>query len=115
MEAIMFENDVLEHRQLALQEAESPESVAAVGRPNAQPSNAEVKARAPLPPETPGEWTEWPAQPEEEQPQPTRKERRKGFLKRRPVLLAIGPILLPPALRGPYPYPASPDHSHSPP
>src|SRR5260370_35795470 len=94
MEAIMFENDVLEHRQLALQEAESPESVASVGRPNAQPSNAEVKARAPLPPESPGEWTEWPAQPEEEQPQATRKKRRKGFLKRRPVVVAIGAMRL---------------------
>jgi membrane fusion protein (multidrug efflux system) len=100
----MFENDVLERRQLALQEAESPESVSAVGRPNAQPSNAEVQARAPLPPESPGEWTEWPAQPEEEQPQATRKKRRKGFLKRRPVAFAIGTMLLASVLGGGYLY-----------
>jgi membrane fusion protein (multidrug efflux system) len=100
----MFENDVLERRQLALQEAESPESVSAVGRPNAQPSNAEVKARAPLPPESPGQWTEWPAQPEEEQPQATRKKRRKGFLKRRPVVFAIGAMLLASILGGGYVY-----------
>jgi membrane fusion protein, multidrug efflux system len=100
----MFENDVLERRQLALQEAESPESVSAVGRPNAQPSNAEVQARAPLPPESPGEWTEWPAQPEEEQPQATRKKRRKGFLKRRPVVFAIGAMLLASILGGGYVY-----------
>src|SRR5216683_500692 len=104
MEAIMFENDVLEHRQLALQEAESPESVPAVGRPNAQPSNAEVKARAPLPPESPGEWTEWPAQPEEEQPQATRKKRRAGFLRRRPIVSAIGAMLLASILGGGYLY-----------
>jgi membrane fusion protein (multidrug efflux system) len=95
----MFENDVLERRQLALEEVESPE---AVGRPNAQPSNAEVKARAPLPPESPGEWTEWPAQPEEEQPQATRKKRRKGFFKRRPVVFAIGAMLLASILGGGY-------------
>src|ERR1700726_197283 len=100
----MFENDVLERRQLALQEAESPESVSAVGRPNAQPSNAEVQARAPLPPESPGEWAEWPAQPEEDQPQATRKKRRKGFLKRRPVAFAIGAMLLAAALGGGYVY-----------
>ena len=100
----MFENDVLERRQLALQEAESPESVSAVGRPNAQPSNAEVQARAPLPPESPGEWTEWPAQPEEDQPQATRKKRRKGFLKRRPVAFAIGTMLLASVLGGGYLY-----------
>jgi membrane fusion protein (multidrug efflux system) len=94
----MFENDILERRQLALQEVESPESV---GRPNAQPSNAEVKARAPLPPESPGEWTEWPAQPAEEQPQATR---RKGFLKRRPVVFAIGAMLLASILGGGYVY-----------
>jgi membrane fusion protein (multidrug efflux system) len=97
----MFENDVMERRQLALEEVESPE---AMGRPNAQPSSAEVKARAPLPPESPGEWTDWPAQPEEEQPQATRKKRRKGFLKRRPVAFAIGAMLLAAALGGGYVY-----------
>ena len=97
----MFENDVLERRQLALEKVESPEPV---GRPNAQPSNAEVKARAPLPPESPGQWTEWPAQPEEEQPQATRKKRRKGFLKRRPVVFAIGAMLLASILGGGYAY-----------
>src|SRR6202045_3268160 len=100
----MFENDVLERRQLALQEAESPESVSAVGRPNAQPSSAEVQARAPLPPESPGEWTEWTAQPAEEEAPATRKKRRKGFLKRRPVAFAIGTMLLASVLGGGYLY-----------
>jgi membrane fusion protein (multidrug efflux system) len=97
----MFENDVLERRQLALQEVESPESVS---RPNAQPSNAEVKARAPLPPESPGEWTEWPAQPEEEQPQATSKKSRTSLLKRRPLVYAIGAMLLASILGGGYVY-----------
>src|SRR5580704_598950 len=101
----MFEDNVLESRPHALEEVESPQSVPAVGRaPNAQPSNAEVQARAPLPPESPGEWTEWPAQPEEDQPQATRKKRRKGFLKRRPVAFAIGAMLLAAALGGGYVY-----------
>jgi membrane fusion protein (multidrug efflux system) len=104
MEAIMFENDVLERRQLALQEVESPKSDSAVGRPNAQPSSADVKARAPLPPESPGGWTEWPAQTEEDQPQATRGKRRKGFLKRRPVVFAIGTMLLASVLGGGYLY-----------
>ena len=101
----MFEDNVLESRPHALEEVESPQSVPAVGRaPNAQPSNAEVQARAPLPPESPGEWTQWPAQSEEDQPQATRKKRRKGFLKRRPVAFAIGAMLLAAALGGGYVY-----------
>jgi membrane fusion protein (multidrug efflux system) len=101
----MFEDNVLESRPHALEEVESPQTAPAVGRaPNAQPSNAEVQARAPLPPESPGEWTEWPAQPEEDQPQATRKKRRKGFLKRRPVAFAIGAMLLAAALGGGYVY-----------
>ena len=101
----MFEDNVLESRPHALEEVESPQSVPAVGRaPNAQPSNAEVQARAPLPPESPGEWTQWPAQSEEDQPQATRKKRRKGFLKRRPVAFAIGAMLLAAALGGGYLY-----------
>jgi membrane fusion protein (multidrug efflux system) len=57
-----------------------------------------------LPPESPGEWTEWPAQPEEEQPQATRKKRRKGFLKHRPVVFAIGTMLLTSVLGSGYVY-----------
>jgi membrane fusion protein (multidrug efflux system) len=54
--------------------------------------------------EDPGEWIEWPAQPEEEQPQATRKKRRKGFLKRRPVAFAVGTMLLASVLGGGYLY-----------
>jgi membrane fusion protein (multidrug efflux system) len=66
-----------------------------------------------LPPESPGEWTEWPAQPEEERPQATRTKHRKGFLKRRPVVLAIGAMLLAAVLGGGYLYLDYAEHSQS--
>ena len=100
----MFEYNVLESRPHAL-EVGSPQSVPAVGRAlNAKPLKPEIKARAPLPREDPGEWTDWPAQPEEEQPQVTGKKPRTGLLKRRPVVLAIGAMLLAAAAGGGYVY-----------
>ena len=71
---------------------------------NAKPLKPEIKARAPLPREDPGEWTDWPAQPEEEQPQVTGKKPRTGLLKRRPVVLAIGAMLLAAAMGAGYVY-----------
>jgi membrane fusion protein, multidrug efflux system len=101
----MFEDNVLESRPHAVEEVESPQPVPAVDRaPNTKPLNLEIKARAPLPPEDPGEWTDWPAQPEEEQPQVTGKKPRTGLLKRRPVVLAIGAMLLAAAVGGGYVY-----------
>src|ERR1700732_3737449 len=80
----MFEDNVLESRPHALEEVESPQTVPAVGRaPNAKSLNQEVEARAPVRQEDPGEWIEWPAQPEEEQPQATSKKSRTSLLKRR--------------------------------
>jgi len=101
----MFEYNVLESRPHALEKVESPQSVPAVGRAlNAKPLKPEIKARAPLPREDPGEWTDWPAQPEEEQPQVTGKKPRTGLLKRRPVVLAIGAMLLAAAMGAGYVY-----------
>src|SRR5262252_2429855 len=103
--AIMSEVNVLERREPALRKVESPQSVPAVGRAlNAKPLKPEIKARAPLPREDPGEWTDWPAQPEEEQPQVTGKKPRTGLLKRRPVVLAIGAMLLAAAVGAGYVY-----------
>ena len=100
----MFEDDVLESRPHALEEVESPQSVPAVGRaPNGKSFNQEVKARAPLRQEDPGEWIEWPAQPEEEPPQATGKDPRTGLLKR-PLVYAIGAMLLAAVLGGGYVY-----------
>src|SRR5262249_13647574 len=101
----MFEDNVLESRPHALDEVESPQSVAAVGRtPNAKSLNEEVEARASVRQEDPGEWIEWPAQPEEEQPQATSKKSRTSLLKRRPVVYAIGAMLLAAVLGGGYVY-----------
>src|SRR5262245_46135068 len=100
----MSEDNVLESRPNTLEEVESPQSVPAVGRaPNAKSLNQEVEARAPVRQEDP-EWTDWPTQPEEEQPQVTGKKRRTGLRKRRPVVLAIGAMLLAAAVGGVYVY-----------
>jgi len=100
----MFEDDVVESRPHALEEVESPQTVPAVGRaPNGKSFNQEVEARAPVRQEDPGEWIEWPAQPEEEPPQATGKESRTGLLKR-PLVYAIGAMLLAAVLGGGYVY-----------
>jgi membrane fusion protein (multidrug efflux system) len=99
----MFENDVLERRQRALEEVESPASIPDAGRePDAQPSNPEAEARGPSP--SPGEWTDWPPQPEEHEPQPTGEKSGKSVRKRHPVVYAIGAMLLAAALGGGYIY-----------
>jgi membrane fusion protein (multidrug efflux system) len=65
--------------------------------------NQEVKVRALLRQEDPGQWTDRPAQSEKEQPQATSKKPRRG-LKRRPVVFAIGVMLLAAAVGGGYVY-----------
>jgi membrane fusion protein (multidrug efflux system) len=64
----------------------------------------QIKARSPLPTEDPSQWTDGPAQPEEEQTQATGKRPRTSLLKRRPVVLAIGAMLLAAVLGGGYVY-----------
>jgi membrane fusion protein (multidrug efflux system) len=101
----MFEDNVLKPGPQALEEVESPPFVPAVGRrPNAKSSSQEVKPRAPMRQEDPGEWIEWPAEPEEEQPQATSKKSRTSLVKRRPVVYAIGAMLLAAILDGGYVY-----------
>jgi membrane fusion protein, multidrug efflux system len=101
----MFEDSALERGELALQEIDSPQSVpVSPDRPNAKPAKRAVKMRAPLRPQSPGEWIDWPAQPVDEQPQATGKKPRSGLLHRRPVLYAIGATLLAAALGGGYVY-----------
>jgi len=91
----MFEDNVLESSPHALEKVESWPSVRTVGRaPNLKPLNQEIKARTPLPP----------AQPKKEPPQVTAKKPRTGLLKRRPVVLAIGAVLLAAAVGGGYVY-----------
>jgi membrane fusion protein, multidrug efflux system len=76
-----------------------------VGRlPNAKSSNQEVKARAPSQSESPAERPEQPAQPEDGEPLATSKQPRKGLLHRRPVVLAVGAMLLASAIGGGHVY-----------
>jgi membrane fusion protein (multidrug efflux system) len=51
----------------------------------------------------PGDWTDWPVQPKEK-PRTTGKKARRGLLKRRPVVLAIGAMLFAAAVGGGYVY-----------
>src|ERR1700724_615883 len=102
----MFEDSALERGERALPEIDSPQSVPVLERePNTQPSRPEVKARAPLRHESPAAGQpELPTQREEGQPTTTGKKPRKDILKRRPVVLAIGAMLLAAALGGGYVY-----------
>src|ERR1700738_2806927 len=102
----MLEDSALERGEFALPEIDSPQSVPVLDRePNTQPSRPEVKARAPLRHESPAAGQpELPTQREEGQPTTTGKKPRKDLLKRRPVVLAIGAMLLAAALGGGYVY-----------
>ncbi len=98
----MFKDNLLERGEPALQEVESPHFVP--DSPH-RPSKQEIEARAPLPPDSPAaERPELPAQAEERQPEASGKGRRNGLLHRRPVVLAIGAMLLAAAVGGGYLY-----------
>jgi len=111
----MFKHNLRERGELALQEVESPQFVPdSPHRPDAKPSKLEIEARAPLPPDSPAaERPELPAQGKEKQPEASGKERRKGLLHRRPVVLAIGALLLAVAVGGGYLYLDSAQHFQS--
>jgi membrane fusion protein, multidrug efflux system len=97
----MYKDDVLEGSEPALREVEDPQFLPASHRPSKQ----EIEPRAPLPPDGPAAGRrELPAQAEEKQPEATSKGRRNGLLHRRPVVLAIGAMLLASALGGGYLY-----------
>src|SRR6266481_3392983 len=108
---VMFKDNLLERGELALQEVESPHFVP--DSPH-RPSKQEIEARAPLPPDSPAaEQPELPAQAEERQPEASGKGRRNGLLHRRPVVLAIGAMLLAAAVGGGYLYLDSAGHFQS--
>jgi membrane fusion protein (multidrug efflux system) len=93
---VMFK-DNLERGEPALQEVESPHFVPASPP---RPSKQEIEARAPLPPNSPAAEQ----QANEKQPEASGKGRRNGLLHRRPVVLAIGAMLLAAAVGGGYLY-----------
>jgi membrane fusion protein, multidrug efflux system len=111
----MFEDNVLKRGEPALPEVESPHFVpASPHRPNAQRSKQEVEARAPLPLNSPAaERPQLPARAEEKQPEASGKGRRNGLLHRRPVVLAIGAMLLAAVLSGGYVYLDHAEHFQS--
>ena len=98
----MFEDNVLEREELALADVESPQPASASGEPNKSHKPA-ITAPAPSPHESPAARQPFSrVQPEAAQPQA--KERRNGFLHRRPFISAIGALLLASTLAGGYVY-----------
>ena len=98
----MFEDSVLERGELALEDLESPQSVPSPREPN---NEQDFSARAPSPQESPaGKQPASPDRPDTARPHATGKERRHGFLRRRPVVSAIGAVLLASLLSGGYLY-----------
>src|SRR5260370_28671543 len=88
----MLKEDVLERGEPALQEVESPHFVPASSY---RPAKQEIEALAPLRPNSPAaERPELPAQAEEKRPEASRKGRRNGLLRRRPVVSALRAMLL---------------------
>ena len=96
----MSENNVLQRDGLVLEGVET-----APHEPSAASEKSVVTARAPSPHESPvAKAPASPVRPETAQPQATGKERRAGFLRRRPIVSAIGAMLLASALGGGYLY-----------
>jgi membrane fusion protein, multidrug efflux system len=101
----MLDDTGLHTGELAFEEVESPQTVPALRHePNARSARPEVEARAPVRREGAGQWIEWPGEPEQERPQATSKKPRAGLLKRRPVLYAIGAMIVAAAVEGGYVY-----------
>jgi membrane fusion protein, multidrug efflux system len=100
---MMFEDNVLESDELALEGLESPpSSPGPLHEPNGE--SPKEKARVLLRQQNPA--AEQPASPEPEgpQPPPIGKQHRIGVLRRRPIVSAIGAMLLASALGGGYLY-----------
>jgi membrane fusion protein (multidrug efflux system) len=102
----MFENDVLERDETTFLEADRPQSVPALrDGEQARRRNQQVEARTPLPSSSPtAEPAELPVRTEERQPEPSGKERRNGLLHRRPIIAALGAMLLAAAVGSGYVY-----------
>jgi membrane fusion protein, multidrug efflux system len=97
----MFEDSVLERDGLVLEDVESPQFLPVSHEPGTRPDKQE--ARAPSQQESPA--AKAPASPvQAAQPQATAKEHRNGFLRRRPVVSAIGAVLLASVIAGGYLY-----------
>jgi membrane fusion protein (multidrug efflux system) len=101
----MFEDNVLERDRLVLEGVESPRSVPASQEPSTASERPVVTARAPFPDESPAaKAPASPAQAEAANTQATSKGDGAGFLRRRPLISAIGAVLLASTLAGGYLY-----------
>jgi membrane fusion protein (multidrug efflux system) len=100
---MMFEDSVLESDQLGLEEHENPQSVrGSLHEPNGE--SPKEQTRALLQPESPASRQPVSPEPEAKQPPPTGKQHRNSVLHRRPIVSAIGAILLAAVLGGGYLY-----------
>jgi membrane fusion protein (multidrug efflux system) len=98
---MMFEDNVLESHELALEELESQQSVrGSLHEPNGE--SGKEQTRALLQPEIPA--ARQPVSPEPEGKPPTGRQHRNSVLHRRPIVSAIGAILLASVLGGGYLY-----------
>jgi membrane fusion protein (multidrug efflux system) len=101
----MFEDNVLERDGLVVEGVESPQSVPASHEPSNASEKPVVTARAPSPLESPAaKAPASPVQAEAARMQATGKGHRANFLRRRPIVSAIGAMLLASALGGGYLY-----------
>jgi membrane fusion protein, multidrug efflux system len=101
----MFEDNVLERDGLVLEGVERPRSVPASQEPSTASEKPVVTARAPSPDESPAaKAPASPAQAEAADTQATSKGNGAGFLRRRPLISAIGAVLLASTLAGGYLY-----------
>jgi membrane fusion protein, multidrug efflux system len=101
----MFEDNVLERDERVLDGVESPRSFPASHEPSAGSDREEVIARAPSPHQSPAARAPAPPlQSEAARPTANGTEHRAGFLRRRPVVSAIGAVLLASAIAGGYLY-----------
>jgi membrane fusion protein (multidrug efflux system) len=100
---MMFEDNVLERDELALEELDSPQSVlGSLHEPNGE--SWKEKARVLLRQESPAAKQPVSPEPEGRQPRPIGEQHRNSALHRRPIVSAIGAILLASALSGGYVY-----------
>jgi membrane fusion protein (multidrug efflux system) len=101
----MFEDNVLERDGLAVEGVESPQSLPTSHEPSSASEKPVVTARARSPHESPAAKAPVsPVQAEAAKPPATGKGHSANFLRRRPIVSAIGAMLLAAALGGGYLY-----------
>jgi membrane fusion protein, multidrug efflux system len=109
----MLEDSVRESGELAFREPASADSVPVfAGERDPQPRKPRVISRQPASPESPAAKGPAPLEVEEARPEPAPPP-RQGFLRRRPVVSAIGAVLLAALLGGGYLYADSAGHFQS--